>query len=79
MTTLKWVSERSRAEQGLDLDCRSQKPRKFGHRGERETWLFWASQVCYAYSSITRNSSLSLQALGVTERGLLSEMSFHIN
>ena len=42
---------------------------------ERETWSFWASEVCYVYSSITRNSSLSLQTSGVTGRGTLSEMS----
>jgi len=64
---------------GLDLDCRASEAKKCDHRGERETWLFWASEVCYSYSSITRNSALSPQALGVTGRGILSEMSFSIN
>ena len=60
---------------GMDLDCRASEPGKCDQRGERETWLFWASEVCYAYSSITRNSSPSLQASGVTGTGSLSEMS----
>src|SRR6266853_1588498 len=46
----------------------------------RPTWIerdlvFWDSEGCDVYSSITRNSSLSLQASAVTERGTLSEMS----
>jgi len=55
-------------------DFRLQSPRN-ATIVKRETWSFWASEVCYVYSSITRNSSLSLQASGVTGRGTLSEMS----
>jgi hypothetical protein len=60
---------------GLDLDCRASEPKKCDHHGENEIWLFWASEVCYVYSSITRNSSLSLQAPGITGRGTLSKIS----
>jgi hypothetical protein len=37
---------------------------------DEETWSFSASEVCYVYSPITRNSSLSLQSSGVTENTL---------
>src|ERR1035437_3684923 len=37
--------------------------------------VFQASEGCYVYSSITRNSSFSLQASAVTREGMFSEMS----